>query len=146
LADSGCILVGAGAPPKGTHGNDHGADRSRLGFSNYGSAIDAQGWGEEVTTTGYGDLYTNGTVTTQYTKSFSGTSSATPCVAGCLAALQGWLKNGGLGKEKILTPKEARHLLRTTGMQQQDEPQRPATQRIGNRPNIYQLMEAAKKL
>ncbi|MDA2359007.1 S8 family serine peptidase [Bacillus cereus] len=38
--DSGAILVGAGAPPPGTHGRDHGPDRSRLPFSNYGSIID----------------------------------------------------------------------------------------------------------
>jgi Subtilase family len=54
--DSGAILVGAGAPPPGTHGRDHGPDRSRLDFSNYGALIDAQGWGREVTTAGYGDL------------------------------------------------------------------------------------------
>ncbi|MEK8170065.1 hypothetical protein NKH77_10840 [Streptomyces sp. M19] len=43
---------GAGAPPPGTHGRDHGPDRSRLEFSNYGMRLDAQGWGREVTTTG----------------------------------------------------------------------------------------------
>ena len=47
--DSGAIVVGAGAPPPGTHGRNHGPDRSRLGFSNYGALIDAQGWGREVT-------------------------------------------------------------------------------------------------
>ncbi len=31
--DSGAIVVGAGAPPPNTHGRNHGADRSRLGFS-----------------------------------------------------------------------------------------------------------------
>src|SRR3546814_10256333 len=56
LADSGSILIGAGAPPPGTHGRNHGPDRSRLDFSNFGSSIDAQGWGREVTTCGYGDL------------------------------------------------------------------------------------------
>lgn len=53
---SGAIVVGAGAPPPGTHGRDHSPDRSRLDFSNYGQRVDAQGWGREVTTTGYGDL------------------------------------------------------------------------------------------
>jgi hypothetical protein len=57
--DSGAIMVGAGSPPGGTHGrngsgNDIYIDRSRLSFSNYGKVIDAQGWGREVTTTGYG--------------------------------------------------------------------------------------------
>ena len=32
-------------------GSDHGPDRSRLDFSNYGARVDAQGWGREVTTT-----------------------------------------------------------------------------------------------
>ena len=48
--DSGAIVVGAGAPPPGTHGRNHGPDRSRLDFSNWGALIDAQGWGREVTT------------------------------------------------------------------------------------------------
>ena len=49
---SDAVLVGAGAPPPNTHGRDHGPDRSRLDFSNFGSRLDAQGWGREVTTTG----------------------------------------------------------------------------------------------
>ena len=48
--DSGAIVVGAGAPPPGTHGRDQRPDRSRLDFSNWGALIDAQGWGREVTT------------------------------------------------------------------------------------------------
>jgi hypothetical protein len=40
-ADSGAVLVGAGAPPTG----QFGPDRSRLDFSNHGSRIDCQGWG-----------------------------------------------------------------------------------------------------
>jgi hypothetical protein len=43
---SGAILVGAGAPPSLPN------PRSRLTFSNYGSAVDTQGWGRRVTTTG----------------------------------------------------------------------------------------------
>ena len=35
----------------------HGPDRSRLDFSNFGKAVDVQGWGREVTTCGYGDLH-----------------------------------------------------------------------------------------
>jgi len=40
---SGAVVVGAGSPPPGTHGRDHGPDRSRLGFSNYGQRVDCQG-------------------------------------------------------------------------------------------------------
>jgi len=71
--DSGAIVVGAGAPPPGTHGRDHGPDRSRLDFSNWGALIDAQGWGREVTTTGYGDLQGGGNEDEWYTDRFSGT-------------------------------------------------------------------------
>jgi hypothetical protein len=147
-ADSGCILVGAGAPPKGTHGKDNGAELSRLSFSNYGSAVDVQGWGYEVATTGYGDMFRGqkALYVGDYTRQFSGTSSATPCVAGSIAALQGAAKAGSLGKERILTPREVRDMLRTTGPKQQDEPGRPATEHIGNRVNLYELVEAVKKL
>ena len=41
----GAIIVGAGAPPPGTHGSNHGPDRSRLDFSNFGACVDAQGLG-----------------------------------------------------------------------------------------------------
>jgi len=131
----GAILVGAGAPPPGTHGRNHGADRSRLGFSNYAAAVDAQGWGREVTSAGYGDLF-NDSVNQQYTDTFSGTSSASPIVVGALACIQGWLRAAG---KPLRTPAQARTLLRTTGSPQQDEPGRPATQRIGNRPNLRTL-------
>jgi len=50
--DSGAILVGAGAPPPGTHLRDHGPDRSRLEFSNYRESVDGQAWGQEVNTCG----------------------------------------------------------------------------------------------
>lgn len=131
----GAILVGAGAPPPGTHGRDHGPDRSRLDFSNYGAAVDAQGWGREVTTTGYGDLF-NDSVNQQYTDTFSGTSSASPIVVGALACMQGWLRAAG---KPLRTPAQARSLLRSTGSPQQAAPGRPATQRIGKRPDLRAL-------
>jgi hypothetical protein len=135
--DSGAIVVGAGAPPPGTHGSDHGADRSRLDFSNYGALIDAQGWGREVTTTGYGDLQGGSNEDAWYTDTFSGTSSASPIIVGVAAALQGMARAGG---RPVLTPAQVRNCLRTTGSPQQDEPGRPATQRIGNRPDLRQLI------
>jgi hypothetical protein len=135
--DSGAILVGAGAPPPGTHGRNHGPDRSRLDFSNYGSAVDAQGWGREVTTTGYGDLQGGTNEDFWYTDQFSGTSSASPIVVGALGCAQG---NRRARSVPLLTPATARQLLRTTGSPQQDAPGRPATQRIGTRPNLRQLI------
>jgi hypothetical protein len=134
--DSGAIVVGAGAPPPGTHGHDWGPDRSRLDFSNYGSVIDAQGWGREVTTTGYGDLQGGMNEDVWYTDQFSGTSSASPIVVGAAGAYQGIMRARGTPR----TPAQMRTRLRTTGSPQQDAPGRPATQRIGNRPNLRGLV------
>ncbi|MCD9144226.1 S8 family peptidase [Streptomyces albireticuli] len=138
--DAGAVIVGAGAPPPGTHGADHGPDRSRLDFSNFGACVDAQGWGREVTTTGYGDLQGGTSQDLWYTDRFSGTSSASPIVVGALAATQGVLRANG---RIPLSPARSRQLLRATGSPQQDAPGRPATQRIGNRPNLRQLIPAA---
>jgi hypothetical protein len=138
--DSGAILVGAGAPPPGTHGRDHGPDRSRLGFSNYGSAVDVQGWGREVTSAGYGDLQGGTNEDLWYSDTFSGTSSASPIVVGALTCVQGVLRAAG---RIPLRPARARDLLRISGSPQQDAPGRPRTQRIGNRPNLRQLIPLA---
>lgn len=124
---SDAVLVGAGAPPPGTHGRDHGPDRSRLSFSNYGARVDAQGWGREVTTTGGtwnkpGDLQGGTEEIAWYTDTFSGTSSASPVVVGALTALQGMLKAGG---QRPMTSQRAREVLRATGSPQQDAPGRP---------------------
>ncbi len=134
---SGAVLVGAGAPPPGTHGRNHGPDRSRLDFSNHGRRVDAQGWGREVTTTGYGDLQGGSTRDLWYTDQFSGTSSASPIVVGALGCVQGVLRRRG---RPLLTPASARQLLRATGSPQQAAPSRPVTQRIGNRPNLRQML------
>ncbi|MFG3259176.1 S8 family serine peptidase [Streptomyces sp. NPDC048172] len=139
---SGALVVGAGAPPPGTHGRDHGPDRSRLAFSNFGTRLDAQGWGHEVTTTGgawnrSGDLQGGAEDEVWYTDTFSGTSPAAAMTAGVLASLQGMLRTAGLGP---LTPERARELLRATGSPQQEAPGRPDSQRIGTRPDIRALV------
>ena len=135
--DSGAILVGAGAPPPNTHGRSWGPDRSRLDFSNYGELIDAQGWGREVTTCGYGDLQGGLSEDQWYTDQFSGTSSASPIVVGVVGSLQGILRARG---KQVLTSAQVRSLLRSTGSEQQDAPGRPRTERIGNRPDLRQLV------
>lgn len=138
--DSGAVVVGAGAPPPGTHGANHGPDRSRLDFSNWGALIDAQGWGREVTTTGYGDLQGGTNENEWYTDRFSGTSSASPIVVGAVGCVQGALR----ARRRIpLSPARAREILRSTGSPQQDAPGRPATQRIGTRPNLRQMISTA---
>ena len=94
--DSGSILVGAGAPP----GGRRGPDRSRLRFSNWGGALDAQGWGRDVATTGGIGAGADATrpgddEDAWYTDAFAGTSSAAPMVAGALACVQGVLRAAG---------------------------------------------------
>lgn len=139
--DSGAIVVGAGAPPPQTHGRSHGPDRSRLVFSNYGSMVDVQAWGKEVTTCGYGSLQGGPSEKRWYTDEFGGTSSAAPIVAGVLACVQGILRERG---ERPLTPAQARQLLRETGSPQQAAPGRPVTERIGTRANLREIIGALK--
>lgn len=145
--DSGAVVVGAGNPPAGTHGRNSQpntgelyVDRARCGFSNYGAMVDVQGWGWEVTTSGYGDLQGGGSEDSWYTDQFSGTSSASPIVVGALACVQGVLRAAG---RIPLSPARARELLRSTGSPQQAATGRPVSQRIGNRPNLQQLIPAA---
>jgi hypothetical protein len=141
---SEAVVAGAGAPPPNTHGQDHGPDRSRLAFSNYGARLDAQGWGREVTSTGGrgnnpGDLQGGSDETLWYTDTFSGTSSASPIVVGALACIQGSLAARG---QTRVTPGQAIAILRATGSPQTDGPGRPASQRIGNRPDIRAALAA----
>jgi len=126
--DSGSIVVGAGAPPS----TAFGPDRARMGFSNFGAMIDSQGWGEEVVACGYGSLQ-GGAEQRRYTATFGGTSGASPMIVGALAAVQGIRKAMG---RPLLTPAQARNLLRATGA-----PQRGNTaERIGTRANIKEMV------
>ena len=161
---SGAVIVGAGMPPAGTHGRnaqpntgDIYADRGRCYFSNFGARVDTQGWGWEVTSTGYGDLQGGSDQNQWYTDQFSGTSSASPIVVGALACVQGVLRAHG---RIPLSPASAIELLRATGSSQQDapgftfianmtgsgypqnHPARPRTEHIGNRPNLRQMIDS----
>ncbi|MEU7768708.1 hypothetical protein AB0B25_26870 [Nocardia sp. NPDC049190] len=133
MADSGAIVVGAGAPPPGWHGRDHGP--ARLTFSTYGQRVDAQGWGLEVTTTGYGDLQGGTEKDLWYTGAFSGTSSASPIVVDAVASYQG-MSGAATGRR---TPAQVRALLRETGSPQTDASGRSATQRIGDLPDLKEM-------
>jgi hypothetical protein len=136
--DTGAILVGAGAPPPGTHGRaGYGPDRCKLDFSNYGASVDAQGWGREVTTTGYGDLQ-NETEHRAYTDGFSGTSSASPVVVGALGCVQGVLRARA---QPPLTPARARALLREACSPQQSGPHGTVERApIGGRPDVRKML------
>jgi hypothetical protein len=124
VRDSGAIIVGAGSP----------ADRSRLSFSSYGSRVDVQGWGQNVTTTGYGDAFDPSSDERQrYTTAFAGTSSATSIVAGVALSVQGARLACGLPP---LTSTQMRAALSSSGTSQRI----PAAGHIGPLPNIGALM------
>ena len=131
--DSGAIMVGAGAA------GNFGPARSRMWFSNYGARVSCQGWGEEVVTSGWDAnwglaLYDGGTEQTRYTDSFSGTSSASPIVAGVALCIQGIAENS-LGHR--LTPGQIRNLVSNFGAPQTNNlPTYPATQHIGVLPDL----------
>lgn len=124
LRDSGAIIVGAGS-----------SLHARLYFSCYGSRVDVQGWGQGVTTAGYGGLFGTGP-DDYYTATFSGTSSASPIVASAAASVQGRRKALGL---PVLGSVAMRHLLRTTGTPQTGD----LTQAIGTFPNLRQALAEA---
>lgn len=165
---SGAVIVGAGSVPAGTHGrdislfsNEPHEDRARCFFSNYGTRIDAQGHGIEVTTTGdfpypgY-ELQKGDNPNRWYTNGFPGTSSATPIIAGVIACIQGIVT---AHEKKPLTPTQVINLLRSTGSPQEEGqsfdlpphyadygskyPMRDKSQRIGTRPNLKELVPAA---
>ncbi len=124
--DSGAIIVGAGVAPA-----SFDVDRSRLGFSNYGSTVDLQGWGNAVVTAGYGSLYNAEGQNLLYTAFFSGTSSASPIVAGACVVLQSAYETL---TGTLLTPAQVADFLKATGSPQQDG-SNPATENIGPRPD-----------
>lgn len=124
--DSGSILVGAGGPRSNAWCREGTAERAKQSFSTYGSRVNVQAWGRCVTTTGYGDLF-NGGANAYYTRTFSGTSSASPIVAAAAVSLSGIAKQRGI----TLTPRQMRDLLMSTGT-----PQTGTGGRIGPLPNL----------
>lgn len=133
--DSGAIMVGAGAPSR--EGWD---DRERLDFSNYGGRVDVQGWGRKVATLDYGDLQRcdDATASRHYTDEFSGTSSASPIVAGAAVLVQ------GLAKDRHgtpLPPAELRRLLTETGTPQAGDTER----HIGPRPDLARALSVLER-
>jgi len=142
--NSGAIVVGAGVPPTNHIDFDGfgaglpayaslGVPRSRIFFSNYGKILDLQAWGWHVTTLGYGDAQGDASENRWYTHRFSGTSSASPIVAGSVASIQGRAiaKNGA-----PLLPAKVKSLLISSGTPQAPGPGVPLTQHIGPQPNL----------
>jgi subtilisin family serine protease len=129
--DSGAIIVGAGAAPQWPFfGSD--VARSRLWFSNYGSRLNLQGWGELVPTVGYGSAYNAEGMDLNYTTTFDGTSSAAAVVAGAAAVLQSAYKQSTGG---VLSPAALRSALVSTGAAQQAGTY-PTSQNIGPLPDV----------
>jgi subtilisin family serine protease len=128
--DSGAIMVGAGGPAR-----DGWHDRERLDFSNYGSRVDVQGWGRKVATLDYGDLQRcdDTSASRHYTDEFSGTSSASPIVAGAAVILEGVARARG---RVPLSPTTLRALLRETGTPQAGDTER----HIGPRPDLARAL------
>jgi hypothetical protein len=80
FVDSGAIMVGASVST---------VPHDRWWASNYGSRIDCFAWGENVTSTGYGDLDNGGGDADRwYTDTFQGTSSASPIIVSAAALVQ----------------------------------------------------------
>lgn len=119
--DSGAIIVGA----------SQAGLLQKASFSNFGSRIDAHSWGDQVLACGYGTLFFgNNDLRQSYTAAGTGTSSATPHIAGVVASLQGAAQRQ-LGQ--VLTNQEVIDLLHTIG------PQTPDV--IGRRPDLLAMMQ-----
>ena len=123
VRDSGAIIVGAGSS----------TSRARLSFSVYGSRVDVQGWGNNITTTGSNGNLFGGTapanINVRYTRSFGGTSGAGPIVTGAVVAVQSYLKATG---RPVRTARQISDLLKATGTAQGGD----VSQRIGPLPNV----------
>lgn len=114
--DSGSIIVGASYPDE-TNGV--------APFTNYGSRVTAHSWGYDVATTAsLSSPWTN-----NYTASFSGTSAATPIVAGAAASIQSIAIS--MGRDP-LDSFEMRNLISATGTPQTYD----TSYNIGETPNI----------
>eukprot|EP00588_Corethron_pennatum_P010861 CAMPEP_0194265604 /NCGR_PEP_ID=MMETSP0169-20130528/787_1 /TAXON_ID=218684 /ORGANISM="Corethron pennatum, Strain L29A3" /LENGTH=540 /DNA_ID=CAMNT_0039006101 /DNA_START=190 /DNA_END=1808 /DNA_ORIENTATION=+ len=132
--DSGAIMVGAG----GSGRNGCFSARERIWSSSFGSRVDLQGFGSCVRTTGGGwDLHRDPdgpeNISKWYTDFFSGTSSASPIVAGAAANLQG-IAMAKFGKP--LNPLEVRRILVETGTKQTGD----SAENIGPLPNLRQAI------
>ena len=125
--DSGAIIVGSANPP-----SSGALARSRRSSSTYGSTVDLQGWGTAIVTSGYGNLFPGSANLSQenewYTRSFGGTSGASPMVAASAAIVQRtWeLTHGGTPA----SPAQIKQILRDTGTPQ------TGTDNIGPFPNL----------
>ncbi|WP_318840137.1 S8 family serine peptidase [Providencia sp. PROV080] len=115
--------------------------RNKCSFSNYGTRVHVQGWGDwTVVTTGIGDLYDGVPAgDNDYTHTFAGTSSAGAIVTSAVVAIQSWYKRA---TNHVLYPLEMRNLLIETGLAQGNE----VRGHIGALPNIRNAIEKLKRV
>src|SRR5262249_39627001 len=121
--------------------------RSRLSFSNFGSRLDVQGWGENIVSTGgrhegepgYWDLRDDPDSGRCYTQSFGGTSGASPIVVGVLACIAG-ARNAAA--KPLVSYSEIRQLFEETGGAQTDGDVGSAAERIGRLPDLRAAFKA----
>ena len=125
---SGAFIVGAG-------GGDCGTLHKKMSFSNYGSMIFLQGWGQCVTTTGYGYLQGSSESNDAYLGSFSGTSSASPIVAGAVA-LYSSVYQDRFGSNQAITPGLMHFILALSATPQVD----PGDGKVGGLPNLVRAL------
>jgi serine protease len=127
--DSGAIMVGASRSAV-VGGTAH----ERAGFSNFGSRVDCYGWGENVTSCGYGDLTPGAGSDADYTAIFGGTSSASPIVVGAAVLTQSLYRNATGAR---LSPGQMRSILANpaNGTPQSTSP----AGNIGVMPNVRQI-------
>jgi serine protease len=132
--DSGAILVGACVSTMVA-----GAHEKWLS-SNYGSRIDCHGYGENIVSTGYGDLSGTNDLN-NYTEDFGGTSGASPMIVGCALLLQGKYK---AESGSMLSPSQMRMLLSNplTGTPQGTT----VAGNIGFMPNLRAIIEDTLEL
>ena len=115
--------------------------RTPLWWTNHGSRLDVQGWGEDIVTAGghskehYYDLQHDDDPGRCYTQTFGGTSGASPIVAGVVACISGALRGSGRGS---LPPADMRDLLVSTGTPQS------GTKKIGPLPDLRRALEALR--
>jgi len=106
--------------------------------SNFGSRIDCFGWGENITTAGYGDLDPGTGNNSTYTSTFGGTSGASPMIVGAALIVQGMYQAASPSGGR-LSPSQMRALLSDpdTGT-----PQGPdVAGNIGVMPNLRAIIE-----
>lgn len=120
--DSGAMMIGATL----------GGPMTRATYSNYGSRIDGNGWGDNVVACGYGTIfYPNQDIRQAYTSAYAGTSSAVPAVAAIVVALQGAAR---AQLDRSLSRTEILNLLHTHGPLSPDA--------IGRRPDLFAMLQA----